>query len=280
VRRASRVWVGLDRDQRLAGVAALILLLTLFLPWYDVSIPRGNRFIDDTASGFGSADFTLASVVLVALGVLALLWARGENRGFHLPFGDGVVIMAGGAWTCLLIFFRIISHPDLGGANARVGVQWGFVIALLAAFFLIYTGARLRVANRPEPPLPAADDRGFETGDDPDGGPVRPPRPALPARPARRPSAAREQAWLAVEPLVEDEEREPEPPRATRREGPSRAPARDDAQPPARPRRELDAADAPGEDPTEIVPRRRRPRPPDETSPTDQLSFDESETQR
>jgi hypothetical protein len=152
--RLRRVIATLDREQRLTAIAALVLLLTLFLPWYDTSVAQDDRFIHESYNGFGSADFTLASVVLVAIGVLGLLWARGEDRGFHLPFGDGIVIMAAGAWACLLIFFRVVVHPDLGGDDARVGIQWGVFIAFLAAAFLIYCGYRIHAAHAAEPPLP------------------------------------------------------------------------------------------------------------------------------
>jgi hypothetical protein len=155
------VWTGLAREQRVAALAALVLLLTLFLPWYQKSYfdTKTRTPAQDSLSGFGSADFVMASVVLVALGVLALLWARGEGRGFHLPFGDGIVIMVGGIWAALLIFYRVLDHPDVSGAGATIGIQWGVFVAFLAAAFLVYAGYRIHAAHRAEPPLPEADDR-------------------------------------------------------------------------------------------------------------------------
>jgi hypothetical protein len=154
--RIGRAWRSLAGEQRLAGVAALLLLLTLFLPWYQKSIydPAIRDYADDTLTGFGSADFVMASIVLVGLGVIALLFARGEGRGFHLPGGDGTVIMAAGAWAALLIFYRVLDHPDVSGRGATIGIQWGVFVAFLAAAFLIYAGYRIRSADRPEPPLP------------------------------------------------------------------------------------------------------------------------------
>jgi hypothetical protein len=150
------VWVGLAREQRVAALAALVLLLTLFLPWYQKSYFDTVKRVpaQDSLSGFGSADFVMASVVLVALGVLALLWARGDGRGFHLPFGDGIVIMVAGAWAGLLIFYRVLDHPDVSGAGATIGIQWGVFVAFLAAAFLVYAGYRIHAAHRAEPPLP------------------------------------------------------------------------------------------------------------------------------
>jgi hypothetical protein len=154
------VWTGLAREQRVAAVAALVLLLTLFLPWYQKSYfdTKTRTPAQDSLSGFGSADFVMASVVLVALGVLALLWARGQERGFHLPFGDGIVIMVAGAWAGVLIFYRVLDHPDVSGAGATIGIQWGVFVAFLAAAFLVYSGYRIHAAHRAEPPLPEAGD--------------------------------------------------------------------------------------------------------------------------
>jgi hypothetical protein len=154
--RVGRSWRALAGEQRLAGVAALVLLVTLFLPWYQKSIydPAIRDYADDTLTGFGSADFVMASVVLVAFGVLAMVFARGEGRGFHLPGGDGTVIMAAGGWAALLIFYRVLDHPDVSGRGATIGIQWGVFVAFLAAAVLVYAGYRIRAAHRPEPPLP------------------------------------------------------------------------------------------------------------------------------
>jgi hypothetical protein len=97
VARLQHVLRTLDPQQRLAGLAALALTVTLFFPWYQVSVARGNGFVDSSRSAFGVFSFVEAAVLLVAAGVLALLFARGERRAFHLPGGDGTVILAAGA---------------------------------------------------------------------------------------------------------------------------------------------------------------------------------------
>jgi hypothetical protein len=173
VNRVARAWRALAGEQRLAGVAALILLGTLLLPWYRKSffVAKGRSLAsaNDTITGFGSADFVLASIVLVAFGVLALLFFRGEKRGFHLPGGDGLVVLVAGGWTAFLTFYRIVDPISVHGQGATVGIQWGVFISFLAAALLAYAGLRMQAAHRPEPPLPA----------------VRP-DPPTPAQPARR----------------------------------------------------------------------------------------------
>lgn len=184
--RIGRAWRALAGEQRLAGVAAGLLLATLFLPWYEKSVydPEVRDYADQTLAGFGSADFVMASVVLVGVGVLGMLFARGEGRGFHLPGGDGTVIMVAGGWAALLIFYRVLDHPDVSGRGATIGIQWGVFVAFLAAALLIYAGLRIRTAHRPEPPLPL-DPPTVRVARVPTEAP--PPAPTVPApRPRRR----------------------------------------------------------------------------------------------
>jgi hypothetical protein len=150
--RMARAWRALAGEQRLAAIAALALFATMLLPWYQLQrVVRGDIRSHDV-NAFGVFSFVEAAVLLVVAGVLFLLFARAEDRGFHLPGGDGSVILAAGAWTACLLFFRVLDRPPGGGYP--VGIAWGFFVAFIAAGFLAYAGARLRAAHRPEPPLP------------------------------------------------------------------------------------------------------------------------------
>lgn len=156
--RLQAVWRELDGDERLAGGAALALLVTLFLPWYEATVVEGTRAATPTFSAFGVFSFVEAAIMLVALGVFALLFARGERRAFHLPGGDGTVIFGAGAWAALLLLWRVFDRPDVDRAVSE-GITWGFFFAFLAAASLAAAGWRIRTAGRPEPPLVRHRDR-------------------------------------------------------------------------------------------------------------------------
>jgi hypothetical protein len=151
--RLARAWGALEHEQRLAALAALALLVTMFFPWYELqSLNRKSGVIDShSISAFGDVSFVEAAVFLVAAGVLALLFARAERRDFHMPGSDGAVVMAAGGWATLLIFYRVFSRPD--GHGYPVGIQWGFFLAFVAAGALTYAGWRMRALTAPEPPL-------------------------------------------------------------------------------------------------------------------------------
>jgi hypothetical protein len=159
--RVLRVWRGLPHERRLAAGSAIGLFVTLFLPWYqETVIAPGTtdlRSASVTLTGWGAFSFVEAAVLVVAAGVLTLLFVRAEGRAFHVPGGDGGVITAAGFWTCVLIIWRIFdkqgtdSHAQFATSS---GIEWGIFFALIVAAVMTYAGTRIRAAHQPEPPLP------------------------------------------------------------------------------------------------------------------------------
>jgi hypothetical protein len=181
--RATSDWRAMEPEQRLAAIASLALLVTMFLPWYSLqSLNRKAATISThSISAFGDVSFVEAAVFLVAAGVLAMIFARAEGRTFHLPGSDGTITMIAGGWAALLIFYRVFDRPSGGGYP--VGIQWGFFLAFVAAGVLTYAGWRMRAAYRPEPPLTRARRPRYPPA------PMPAPPPTLPA--SRAPRAAR-----------------------------------------------------------------------------------------
>ncbi|MFL5825058.1 MAG: hypothetical protein ACJ76V_00895 [Thermoleophilaceae bacterium] len=111
------MWRRLGPEQRVAAVASLLLIV----------------------STFGPFSFVEAAEVLTAVAVLALLRARAGGRQFHLPFGDGTVIAAAGAWSALLILIRLFDRPL--GQN---------LLALVCTVLLLGAGVRERAKRGPD----------------------------------------------------------------------------------------------------------------------------------
>jgi hypothetical protein len=161
VSRLRRAFAGLASEQRRVGLAAILVLASLFLPWYEKSytgIANGKLVpAHESKAAIFVPSFVEASIFLVAIAVLALMFFRGEGRAFHLPFGDGIVCTAAGAWVAFLVFYRFIDQPAGGTSKSIVynyDLHWGIFFGLLAAAFLVYSGTRLRLAHVAEPPLP------------------------------------------------------------------------------------------------------------------------------
>jgi hypothetical protein len=196
-------WRALTADQKLVAIAAVALLLSMLLPWYQET---GNAIvnnkltsIDNSKNAFQVYSFVEAAVFVVSAGVLLLLYVRGHRRAFHLPGGDGTVIIAAGLWVMFLVFYRQLDKPDgrrEGPISTSIGVEWGIFVAFILGALLAYAGFRIRAAHTPEPP-----------GDD-----AAPPPEATPPAPSSPPA----HDWLAddetaVAPRPRPPRRDPEP---------------------------------------------------------------------
>jgi len=122
------MWRAWNAEQRVAAVGALLLIV----------------------SALGPFSWVEAAIILVGIAVLLLLRRRAEGRPFHLPFGDGAVIAAAGAWSALLILIRLFDRP-LGQG----------MLALACAALLVAAGLRER-ARRPMDDLPSEQDTLWE----------------------------------------------------------------------------------------------------------------------
>jgi hypothetical protein len=154
--RVGRVWVRLTPEQRMAAISAILLLLSMLLPWYQQTTLANGRTNDYSLNAFQIYGFVEAAIFVVAIGVLVLLWLRGEGRAFHLPGGDGAVIIAAGAWVMLLVFYRTLDKPDgahEGEVVTSIGVNWGIFVAFLLGALMAWNGVRIRATHTPEPAL-------------------------------------------------------------------------------------------------------------------------------
>jgi hypothetical protein len=115
VSRVTAAFRVLNTEQKAAAAAAALLALSTIGPFSWVELAE----------------------LLLAAGVLALLFARAEGQSFHLPFGDGTIVATAGVWAGVLIVARLFERPL--GQN---------LLALACAAILFLAGARER-AKRP-----------------------------------------------------------------------------------------------------------------------------------
>jgi len=161
IKRLPKSFNALVSEQRLVVLAAALVLGSMLLPWYSKTtngVTRAGLSASHEAKlAIFVPSFVEASIFLVAIAILVLMFFRGEGSAFHLPFGDGLVVTAAGAWVGFLVFYRFIDQPSGGKTNNLVysyDLSWGIFFGLLAAAFLIYAGTRLRLGRVAEPPLP------------------------------------------------------------------------------------------------------------------------------
>jgi hypothetical protein len=140
--------IRLRAGEWLAAVAAVVLVVSLFLPWYEAD--------DGAISGFEV--FTVIDILLVLVaGVgLALAAFQATRTSPALPVGFGVLTVVTGAIGTLLTIFRLIDEPGLAPVDIREGAWLGLVavVALTAGGWLSLKVERVRgLPPQPEPEL-------------------------------------------------------------------------------------------------------------------------------
>jgi hypothetical protein len=122
------------RNDRLVGGASLVVLISLFLPWFSVSLsgPLGGG----SASASGTtAHGWLWFVFVIDLAILAyLVLAAGyEQLPFRLPWPPERLLLAASGLNLLLVLLAFVLKPSSGFTDLKVGWDFGAFIALLAA---------------------------------------------------------------------------------------------------------------------------------------------------
>jgi hypothetical protein len=153
----------LDRDQRLAGLGALGVLVSLVMPWYGIAVLICGRRQVPGVSQTGWSAFSLVelALVLTAAAALALLAARMQSRRLKLPLRDGTLLGLAGIWSSLLVVERWFDRPeDVCGTG--FGLKYGIFVAFAGGVVLALGGLRHRRVERgpadvPPPELAATE---------------------------------------------------------------------------------------------------------------------------
>lgn len=160
--RLGRAWKALSRERRSAAIAAGVLWLTLFLPWYQASVVSRNPRTRSAAptgeslNGWAAFSAVQALILILSLGVVLLLFLRAEGRISYAPGSDGWAITAAGALSVFLVILGLFNAPSPASRGQYVlstGLQWGIFLALLAAVGLTWAGGRIRHSLEEDPIL-------------------------------------------------------------------------------------------------------------------------------
>jgi hypothetical protein len=142
----------LRAGEAIAGASAVLLLVVMFLPWYDLTYTSNllNLLVVDVGrNGWQSLDGISLFVAIAALAALGVVALRLLGSTWQPVIAPGAAIAVLGGLATLLILFRILSPPSLGLEELSFDVTPGLpaFIGLAAAFGIALGGYRAMYAE-------------------------------------------------------------------------------------------------------------------------------------
>jgi len=120
----------LSQADRIAGAASVVLLVSLFLPWFTAS---AGAFGSASASGMTTHGY-LWAVFLLCLGIIGflVLGAGFAELPFSLPAARESILLAATGVNLIIVLLAFFIRPD-GFGVVSIGWAFGAFVALIAA---------------------------------------------------------------------------------------------------------------------------------------------------
>jgi zinc-ribbon domain len=120
----------LSQADRIAGAATVVLLVSLFLPWFTAS---AGPFGSGSASGMTVHSY-LWVVFLLCLGIIAflVLGAGFAEVPFRLPVPRATILLVATGLNLLIVLLAFFTRPN-GFGLVTISWSFGAFIALIAA---------------------------------------------------------------------------------------------------------------------------------------------------
>jgi hypothetical protein len=136
----------------------MVLLISLFLPWYGVSVDVAGFSASTSGSGWEALGFIDILLFLMSVAAIAVVAARAAGA---LPedIPAPVILLGLGAFALLLVLYRIIDIPVDGNVPDEVDLsrKIGVFIALIGAAAVAYGGWRTNTETPTAWMTPATD---------------------------------------------------------------------------------------------------------------------------
>jgi hypothetical protein len=199
----------LSRGEQIAGIAAVLLLIDMFLKWYSFNVPNGSGLTAWQA--FSMTDILL---FLTCVAALTMVGTSATGRRAEVPVSLPLVTAFLGALMTLIVFYRILNQPhDNQILNVEYGAYLGLILVAALTYGAVQAGggvdtmraeaeslgerapspapgavaAGAGAVGDPAPPPPAPDPAPPSPTPDPTPAPAPEPEPPTPPAPAPEP---------------------------------------------------------------------------------------------
>jgi hypothetical protein len=136
----------LSRSEYIAVAGAILLVIALFLPWYETNPDNLAANIDGergTFSGWDVHPIVFWLLLLLAVSPIILAWIIA--RGYQLAWVRGELTAVGAIFGLGLVFFNgIVSKP--GEPSGQISLKYGYWLTLFA-ILLILVGSVMRTGE-------------------------------------------------------------------------------------------------------------------------------------
>jgi hypothetical protein len=137
----------LNIGEKIAAVSAILLFVFMFFEWFGVEVSGVGGFSGSVSGAGGSAwdalDFIPIVLVVTIVAALGLAAIRLTDSTFEPPVPMSTVVTVLGAFSVLLILFRIIDPPtfaSFGGVSVDATLSIGIFLGLISAGGIAYGG--------------------------------------------------------------------------------------------------------------------------------------------
>lgn len=137
----------LQRGEFIGFVGVGILLLSLFLPWFETSADNRNAQINGARGEFNAFEtFGTLDWLLVAACIAPFILAWIVVRGHKLTWRPGEITMIVGMTAFALIILNGVILGKPGDPDSEISIRFGYLVGLLGAG-MICVGGILRQAQ-------------------------------------------------------------------------------------------------------------------------------------
>jgi hypothetical protein len=131
----------LSRGEQIAGAAAVLLFIDMFLHWYSANVSdsisrlAARAGVSTSVSAWEAFSYTDLLLLVTILVALAMVGMRAMGTSANLPVSLPLVAAVLGALMTLLVLYRILNQP---GPNDFINVEYGAFIGLILIAALTY----------------------------------------------------------------------------------------------------------------------------------------------
>jgi hypothetical protein len=121
-------FTSLNRGEKIAGVAGILLILIMFIfDWFGLKVTGGVGAFGVSAEGaknaWGSYGFTDIILFITGLAAIGLALVAASDAEVGLPVALSAIVTALGVLSLILVIISIISPPDFGVNVSGTGID-------------------------------------------------------------------------------------------------------------------------------------------------------------